>query len=418
MPRQVIPLTDAKCRQARYKPTGGNRIFDGGGLYLEMMKSGAKFWRMKYRRPGTKKETSLTFGQYPNVPLAKAREQRAAAQAHLHAGLDPAVQRDLARTAAKIAAADTFEVIAQEWLATRVDHWSPAYLERMTSALKTNAYPYFGKIAIAKVSGKLVLDTVRRVECRGALEMAARVLSSVGQVFRYAVGTGRAPADVTYGLEQFLEPKPPVEHHPHVELTDLPGLLLRVEGYHGRPETRLAIKIMMRTFVRTNELRWTQWTEWDRPNALWTVPSDRMKGTRQQKLNGPPHLVPLSRQVLALLDELEVYSGRYAFLFPGIRQPGAVPMSSETINRALEILGYGEQQTGHGFRGLASTILNETGRFRDRAIEAQLAHKDKNKVRRAYNHAQYLEERREIMQWWSDYLDDQLSRAHKPIPLP
>ena len=418
MPRQVIPLTDAKCRQARYKPTGGNRIFDGGGLYLEMTKSGAKFWRMKYRRPGTKKETSLTFGQYPNVPLAKAREQRAAAQAHLHAGLDPAVQRDLARTAAKIAAADTFEIIAQEWLATRVDHWSPAYLERMTSALKTNAYPYFGKMAIAKVSGKLVLDTVRRVECRGALEMAARVLSSVGQVFRYAVGTGRAPADVTYGLEQFLAPKPPVEHHPHVELTDLPELLLRVEGYHGRPETRLAIKIMMRTFVRTNELRWTHWTEWDRPNALWTVPPDRMKGTRQQKLNGPPHLVPLSRQVLALLEELEVYSGRYEFLFPGIRQPGAVPMSGETINRALEILGYGEQQTGHGFRGLASTILNETGRFRDRAIEAQLAHKDKNKVRRAYNHAQYLEERREIMQWWSDYLDDQLSRAHKPIPLP
>lgn len=418
MPRQVVPLTDAKCRQAKHKPTGGNRMFDGGGLYLEMVKSGSKFWRMKYRRPGTKKETSLTFGEYPAMPLAKAREERAAAQALLDAGLDPAVQRELARTAAASAAADTFEAIALEWLATRVENWSPGYLKRMESALENNAYPSFGKLPIAEISGKVVLDAVRRVERRGALEMAARVLSSIGMVFRYAVGTGRVHADVTYGLEQFLAPRPPVEHHPHVEQTDLPGLLKRVENYHGRPETRLAIQIMMRTFVRTNELRWTEWTEWDRPNGLWTVPPERMKGTRLQKLNGPPHLVPLSRQVVALLDELEAYSGRYELMFPGIRRPDSVPMSGETINRALEILGYGEQQTGHGFRGLASTILNETGLFRDKAIDAQLSHKEKNKVRRAYNHAQYLDERREIMQWWSDYLDQQLAAAKNPIPLP
>jgi len=418
MPRQVVPLTDAKCRQAKYKTAGGNRLFDGGGLYLETAKSGSKFWRMKYRRPGTKKETSVTFGEYPEIPLAKAREQRAAAQALLDTGLDPAVQRELARATAARAAADTFEAIAQEWLGTRAEHWSPAYLDRMTSALRRDAFPYFGKLPVTEVSGKMVLDAVRRVERRGALEMAARVLSSIGMVFRYAVGTGRVHADVTYGLEQFLAARPPVEHHPHVQQADLPELLQRVEGYHGRPETRIAIKIMMRTFVRTNELRWAEWTEWDRAGALWTVPPERMKGTRLQKLSGPPHLVPLSRQVLALLDELEVYSGRHELMFPGIRRPDSVPMSGETINRALEILGYGEQQTGHGFRGLASTILNESGRFREKAIEAQLAHKDKNKVRRAYNHAQYLDERRELMQWWSDYLDEQLAKAKKPIPLP
>ncbi|WP_198317966.1 tyrosine-type recombinase/integrase [Achromobacter denitrificans] len=418
MPRQVVPLTDAKCRQAKHKAAGGNRMFDGGGLYLEMAKSGSKFWRMKYRRPGTKKETSVTFGEYPDMPLAKAREERAAAQAHLDAGLDPAVQRELARAAAATAAADTFAAIASEWLATREEHWSAGYHSRMTSALEKNAYPSFGKLPIAEVSGKMVLDAVRRVERRGALEMATRVLSSVGMVFRYAVGTGRVHADVTQGLGQFLSERPPVEHHPHVEQTDLPELLRRVEGYHGRPETRLAIKIMMRTFVRTNELRWTQWVEWDRAGALWTVPPERMKGSRMQKQNGPPHLVPLSRQVLELLEELETYSGRYELMFPGIRRPDSVPMSGETINRALEILGYEEKQTGHGFRGLASTILNESGLFRDKAIDAQLSHKERNKVRRAYNHAQYLDERRELMQWWSDYLDEQLAKAKKPIPLP
>lgn len=416
MPRQVVPLTDAKCRQAKYKSTGKNRMFDGGGLYLEMAKSGSKFWRMKYRRPGTKKETSLTFGEYPEISLAKAREERTAAQAHLDAGLDPAVQRDLAREAAEVAASDTFAAVASEWLATRVEQWSTGYHSRMTSALENNAYPSFGKLPISAVSGKMVLDAVRRVERRGALEMAARVLSSVGMVFRYAVGTGRVHADVTYGLSQFLSERPPVEHHPHVDQTDLPELLRRVENYHGRPETRLALKIMMRTFVRTNELRWTQWAEWDRVGGLWTVPPERMKGRRMQKLNGPPHLVPLSRQVLALLDELEAYSGRYDLMFPGIRRPDTVPMSGETINRALEILGYEEKQTGHGFRGLASTILHESGRFRERAIEAQLSHKDKNMVRRAYNHAQYLDERRDLMQWWSDYLDEQLAAGQKTIP--
>jgi integrase len=417
MPRQVVPLTDAKCRQAKYKATGKNKMFDGGGLYLEMVESGSKFWRMKYRRPGTKKETSLTFGAYPDMPLAEAREERTKAQAHLDAGLDPAVQRDLARAAAATAAADTFDTLAKEWLATR-DHWSEGYLNRMTSALEKNAYPYFGKMPIAEISGKMVLDAVRRVERRGALEMAARVLSGIGSVFRYSVGTGRPHADVTYGLEQFLAARPPVEHRAHVRVADLPAMLLRIEGYHGRPETRLALKIMMRTFVRTNELRWTQWTEWDRAGGLWTVPPERMKGTRMQKLNGPPHLVPLSHQVLELLDELEAYTGRHEFLFPGIRRPDSIPMSGETMNRALEILGYGETQTGHGFRGLASTILNESGLFREKVIEAQLAHKDKNKVRRAYNHAQYLDERREMMQWWSDYLDEQLAAARNSIPLP
>lgn len=410
-------MTDTRCRQAKRSPNGGNKLFDGGGLYLDLAKSGAKFWRFKYRRPGNRKENTLSFGEYPEVPLPRAREQRAAAQALLDAGIDPAVQREVDRAKAAATAADSFQRVAEEWLATRVEHWSPGYYARISASLANNAYPSFGKLPITEVSGKMVLDAVRKVERRGALEMAARVLSAIGMAFRYGVGTGRVHADVTYGLEKFLAPRPPVEHHAHVAVPDLPTLLLRVENYHGRPETRLALKIMMRTFVRTNELRWTEWTEWDRTAAaLWAVPAARMKGTKLQKEFGKPHLVPLSRQMLELLDELEAYSGGHRFLFPGIRRPDLVPMSGETINRALEILGYGEQQTGHGFRGLASTILHGESGFRDRPIEMQLAHKEPNKVKRAYDHAQYLEERRELMQWWSDYLDQQLALAKKPIP--
>lgn len=217
------------------------------------------------------------------------------------------------------------------------------------------------------------------VENRSAYEMACRVLDSIGQVFKYAVGTGRAAQDVTAGLSQFLQQRPPVQHFPHIQHDSLPELIKRIKTYTGRPETVYAIKLMMHTFPRTNELRWAEWSEFD--------------------------LVPLSTQVLKLLDNLHNLTGRHKFLFPGMRNPSTSPISAETINKALKIMGYQGQQTGHGFRSLASTILNESGKFRREAIDAQLAHVNKNKVEAAYNRATYLEERRQILQWWSDYLD-------------
>src|SRR5690606_4942495 len=226
------------------------------------------------------------------------REARAGAQAQLAAGIDPAIQREIDRLDAAMAAADTFKAIAEEWLATREGEWSAGYMSRMRGALKNNVYATLGNRPIAKIPGKMVLDAVKQVERRGALEMASRVLSAIGMVFRYAVGTGRVHADVTQGLEQFLATRPEARHFPHVSTDNLPSLLWHIERYHGRPETRLAIKLMMRTFPRTNELRWGEWSEIDFDGALWTIPSERMKGSVLRKASGVAHLVPLSRQAV------------------------------------------------------------------------------------------------------------------------
>lgn len=361
MAKIIPPLTDSQCKSAKYSPDGKNRLFDGGGLYLELFPSGAKRWRLKYRRPQSKVESRLTFGSYPEVSLAKARQMR----------------------------------------------------EEAKTALAENVDPVIGKMPIEAVTGKAVLKIIQTVEHRGALEMASRVLEAVGMVFRYACGVGVANSDVTHGLRQFLQERPPVQHYPHVDEDDLPLLLQRIMQYHGRPETRYALQLMMRTFPRTNELRWARWEEFDMANALWTIPAERMKGRLIQKQSAADHLVPLSRQSLQILESLHSLSGRHAFLFPGVHNPRSTPISSETMNRALKIMGFGGLQTGHGFRGLASTIMNEQSGFRSEVIERQLAHRDRNKVRRAYNHAQYMAERHDLMQWWSDYLDEQLGKAPK-----
>ncbi|PWF25004.1 tyrosine-type recombinase/integrase [Corticimicrobacter populi] len=401
MAKKIPPLTDSQCRSAKYG-NSGNKLFDGGGLYLEVLKSGHKRWRLKYRRPLNKKENALTIGPYPAVTLSMARAKREQAKAHLAAGVDPDTIED---TDGK-QVGQKFRDIAEEWLKLRRPGWSPGYHQRISNALNANAYPDLGRRAIAQISGKAVLDVVKKVESRGALEMASRVLESIGMVFRYAVGIGMTTNDVTQGLAQFLQPRPPVEHFPHVGISNLPDLLTRIAQYHGRPETKAALKLMIHTFPRTNELRWAEWGEIDFEASEWHIPAQRMKGSVIQKATAGAHIVPLSKQCLLLLQDLHKLTGRHQFLFPGMRSP-RVPMSSETINKALKIMGFEGEQTGHGFRGLASTIMNEYSGIRADVIERQLAHKDRNKIRRAYNHAQYMDERRELMQWWSDYLDAQ-----------
>ncbi len=401
MAKKIPPLTDAQCRGAKYGAGGGNKLFDGGGLYLEVLPTGGKRWRLKYRRPIDRKETSITFGQYPNITLVKARSLREQAKQRLAAGIDP----DHAPAAQGTAQTSrTFIVIAKEWLDVKKRSWSDGYHSRIENALAANAYPHFGANPIDQIPGKAVLDAVRIVEDRGALEMASRVLEAVGMVFRYAVGIGEVHADVTQGLRQFLTERPPVQHFPHVDAGSIPTLLRRIHSYHGRPETRYAMMLMMRTFPRTNELIRARWLEINFEAAVWEIPAERMKGTVIQKGWGPSHLIPLSRQSIALLKELRQFSGNHEYLFPGMRNPRG-PISSETINRALKIMGFEGKQTGHGFRGLASTIMNERSGVRSDAIERQLAHKDKNKIRRTYNHAEYWDERCALMQWWSDYLD-------------
>ncbi|MDK7586271.1 integrase arm-type DNA-binding domain-containing protein [Alcaligenes faecalis subsp. phenolicus] len=409
MAKIIPPLTDSQCKSAKYSPDGKNRLFDGGGLYLELLPSGAKRWRLKYRRPQSKAESRLTFGSYPEVSLAKARQMREEAKTELAENVDPGLTA--IATAAHLP--PSFEVVANEWLEVRKKSWSTGYFQRIRNALQANVYPVIGKMPIEAVTGKAVLKIIQTVEHRGALEMASRVLEAVGMVFRYACGVGFANNDVTHGLRQFLQERPPVQHYPHVDADDLPLLLKRIMQYHGRPETRYALQLMMRTFPRTNELRWARWEEFDMVNALWTIPAERMKGRLIQKQSAADHLVPLSRQSVQILESLRALSGRHSFLFPGVHNPRSTPISSETMNRALKIMGFGGLQTGHGFRGLASTIMNEQSGFRSEVIERQLAHRDRNKVRRAYNHAQYMAERHDLMQWWSDYLDEQLGKAPK-----
>lgn len=413
MARQVVPLTDPKCRLAKFSTAGGNKLFDGGGLYLEVLRSGAKKWRMRYRSPQTGKESMLTFGDYPAVPLARARAERARIDGLLAQGQDPVAHRLEAVQAERADAERQFQAVAAELLALRLPTWSAGYHARMSNTLKNDAYPYFGADAIDAIPGKAVLDAAKRIEARGAPDMAERFISATSMVFQYAVGTGRAPADPTQGLKRFLDPRAPVKHFPHVSEASLGTLITRVKNYHGRPETRIAIQIMMHTFPRTNELRWAEWTELDRPGALWRIPAGRMKGTLVTKENGADHIIPLSRQVQGLLDELSQYTGRYRMMFPGLRDPAKIPMSAETINKALKILGFEGEQTGHGFRGLASTIMNERSGARPEVIERQLAHKERNLIRRAYNHAEYLDERRQLMQWWSDYLDQCVGTPEK-----
>lgn len=404
MTRSVSRLTDIRCRNSRYEKGGSNRLFDGGGLYLELLPSGSKKWRLKYRQPNGK-ENRLTFGDYPQISLGQARIERENAKQTLRDGKDPALERDIERAKLAEAAENTFQKLSEEWLRVKKSAWSAGYYSRIENALIANVYPHMGKLPMQEVTGLLCLTVVQRVEKRGAYEMASRVLDSIGQVFRYAVGTGRATQDVTAGLNQFLQQRPPVQHFPHIPHDTLPDLIRRIKTYTGRPETVFAIKLMMHTFPRTNELRWAEWEEFDLENRLWAIPSNRMKGRISRKQSGADHIVPLSSQVLKILDSLHAITGRHRFLFPGMRNPSTTPISAETINKALKIMGYEGQQTGHGCRSLASTILNESGLFRREAINSQLAHVNKDKVESAYNRAIYIDERREILQWWSDYLD-------------
>ncbi|MDS1141696.1 integrase arm-type DNA-binding domain-containing protein [Pusillimonas sp. SM2304] len=413
MARIITPLTDIQCRQAKYSADGKKKLFDGGGLYLLLKASGTKTWRLKYVQPNGK-ENTLTFGDYPTISLQAARDKRSVAQAQIAEGKNPAIERELAKQIAIQEQNDTFKVVAEEWLAMKKDQWSEGYHSRISNALKSNAYPDIGNLPVAQIPGLVILGIVQKVEKRGALEMASRVLDSIGMVFKYAAATGRVKANPADGLDQFLKDRPPVKHRPHVDAPQVPELLRRIDNYHGRPETIYATKLMVRTFPRTSELIWVEWPELDLDGAMWVIPPDRMKGRLMAKMYGPVHLIPLSTQVVTMLRDLKSINGRYKYVFPGERNPATRPISNETINKALKTMGYEGEQTGHGFRGLASTIMNDSGLFRPEAIEMQLSHKKKDQVEAAYNHAEYFLERVKLMQWWSDYLEQQRQKADSP----
>jgi integrase len=395
-----MALSDTTIRKAKpdAKPL---KLFDGGGLFLLLNPNGSKWWRLKYRFDG--KEKLLSLGTYPEVSLKKAREKRDEAREQLAAGINPSEHRK-ARYAAKAdRAANSFEVVAREWFAKFGENWVPSHGDKIIRRLERDIFPWIGARPIAEITAPELLATLRRIESRGAIETAHRAMQNCGQVFRYAIATGRAERDPSADLRGAL---PPVKERHHASITDpkAVGELLRaIEGYKGAPVTKYALRLAPLVFVRPGELRKAEWQEFNLDVAEWRIPSQRMKMREQ-------HIVPLSTQAVAFLRELYNLTGAGKYVFPGARSNGR-PMSENAVLAALRRMGYAnDEMTGHGFRSMASTLLNEQGWNRD-AIERQLAHGERNAIRAAYNFAEHLPERRKMMQAWADYLNGLASGA-------
>lgn len=405
--KSPMALTDTTCRNAKC-PDGKarQRYSDSGGLYLEVQPNGAKHWRWKYRFGG--KEKRLALGVYPAVPLAKARRDRDDARDLLKSGMDPVQAKIDKRQAQRVSMGNTFQAVALAWF----EHWKGPRSERHSDYVKrrleADVFPLLGAKPIADITAPQLLAMAKKIEARGALDIAKRSLQTCGQIFRYAVAHGiveRNPAaDVKPG--DALKPRRK-EHYARVDAKELPALLRAMEAYDGSPYTRFALQLIALTFVRTGELIAARWDEFDMDAAEWRIPAERMKMKT-------PHIVPLSRQALHVLRLLEVHKGLSGLLFPGERDHEK-PMSNNTILGALKRMGYGGRMTGHGFRGIASTLLHEQG-FDHMHIELQLAHQERDAVSAAYNFATYLPQRRVMMQAWADHLDA-LRLGAKVLPL-
>ncbi|HEY4364911.1 MAG TPA: tyrosine-type recombinase/integrase [Bryobacteraceae bacterium] len=387
-----MPLSDVKARNAKPR-VRRYKITDAEGLYLLVTPAGGKYWRLKYFFEG--KEKLLALGIYPNVSLAEARDGQRRAQANLAAGKDPNDLKRDTKLQASATRANTFGAVATEWFEHKKHRWSSATITVIDGRLKTYLLPKLGPRPVSEITAAEVLAIIRPVEAKGTLETARRLRQICGQVFRYAIVTGKAERNPVPDLKDALK-TPVAKHYAFLRAKDLPEFLQKLKAYDGDIYTKLALEALLLTFVRTGELRGATWAEIDWEMAEWRIPAERMK---MKEL----HIVPLSRQGLVVLRELQKHSGAGSFLFPN-RQNPLRPMSENTMLYALYRMGYHSRATSHGFRSTASTILNEHA-FRPDVIERQLAHADRDSVRAAYNHAQYIIERREMMQWWADYLD-------------
>ena len=399
-----MALTDTEIR--RSKPADRPyKLSDGGGLHLLVTPTGGKLWRWKYRFDGAEKLMAL--GRYPEVVLADARERRDAARKRLANGIDPMAERKAKKTAVLVATEHTFEKIAEQWL----EHWrgnkSARHSATTQNRLKVNVYPVLGERPIAEVEPMELVQLAKGIEGRGASDMAKRILQIVGMVFRYAVAHGYSKRNPAAEIRPSDILKPTRKTNmARIDAKELPALLRSIEVYEGRQLTRLAIKLMALTFVRTSELICARWEEFDIDARRWSIPATRMKMKT-------PHIVPLALQAIEVLELLRTISGNSELIFPG-EQDSKKSMSNMTILKALERMGYKGHMTGHGFRGLASTVLHEQGYNHDH-IELQLAHAPRNAVSAAYNHALYLEPRTKMMQEWADFLE-RTQRGARVLP--
>lgn len=389
-----MALTDVAVKNAKPSPRP-YKLRDERGLFLEVPPKGNKRWRLRFTFQG--KENMLSLGTYPDVSLAQARARRDEARKLLAEGICPSKARKEQQAAAPLEA-ETFEALGREWYGRQAPNWSRVHADRVARCLEKDIYPWLGPRPIREIEAPELLAVMRRIEGRGAIETAHRALQVCGQVFRYAVACGKAVQDPSGALKGALTPTGRDKHH--ASLTDpkaIAGLLRAIDDYAGNFATRCALQLAAMTFVRPGELRHAEWAEFDLEAAEWRIPPEKMKARSL-------HVVPLSRQALAVLAELRPLTGTGKYLFPGERTPSR-PMSENTVSAALRRMGFTkDEMTGHGFRSMASTLLNEQGWNRD-AIERQLAHAERNAVRAAYNYAEFMPERRRMMQAWADYLD-------------
>jgi integrase len=394
----MTSLTETAIRAAKPKERP-YKLADGSGLTLLVNPDGSKWWRLRYRIAG--REKMLSLGVYSDVSLKAARERRDEARKALAAGVDPSARR---KAESATQTSDTFEAIAREFLETKRKTLSASTWQRDCDQLEQMVFPYLGSKPIAAIEAPDLLAALRRIEARGAHDTAHRARALSGRIFRFGIATGRAKRDVAADLKGALAPKATKSYAAITVPAKVGELLRAIDGYDGQPTTAAALRLAPYVFLRPGELRAAEWSEFDLDEVdqygrghQWRIPPERMK-------MGEQHIVPLSTQAVAILRELQPLTGKGKFAFPAIGN-GARPLSENTLNAALRRLGYtGEQMTAHGFRSMASTLLNEQGVHPD-LIELQLAHTERNKVRAAYNRAQRLAERRAMMQAWADYLD-------------
>jgi integrase len=401
MSRPLNLLTDRKVQSAKFEKLGKRtKLSDGAGLYLDIQPSG-KYWRMKYRFDG--KEKTLALGVYPDVSLKLARERRTKAREQIADGIDPNEVKKEKKAALK-EEADTFKTVAEDWLKLKKGELADSTLEVAKRRLETWAFPKLGHLPIREIKPSTILEALRSIEEQGKHETAHRIRQRIGEIFRFAVAADRAEVDPTATLKGQLKTTP-TRHRSAITNPEEVGKLLKaIDAYGGHATTRAALKLAPLLFLRPGELRNADWSEIDLDNATWIVPGKRMKGTQKAKRAGqvPDHIAPLSKQAVSILKELKATTGHQNLVFESVRR--GRPLSENTINVALKSMGYdGSTMVGHGFRATASTLLHELG-WQPEIIELQLAHKQRNQVAAAYNRSARLEERREMMQAWSDYL--------------
>ena len=394
-----MKLTDKQCKNAspmEAPSKSPRKLADGHGLYLWVMPSGSKYWRFKYRTNG--KEQIVSLGVYPEISLKDARGKRADLRKMLSDGIDPRQHEKKQKVQAAQDSANTFEAVARDWYDNRKDRWRPRYAEEVLTRLENDIFPEIGTLLIKEIEPPLLLHVIRKIETRGAHELAKRQLQKCGEIFRFAIAEGRAVRDPSQDIKEALKPVKK-EHFAALDIEELPDFLKALDRNDARlyRSTRNALNLIMLTFVRTSELIEARWEEVDLDKRRWIIPAERMKMDKE-------HIVPLSDQAIKILEDQQELSSHRELVFPSNVKPQK-SISNNTILGAIKRLGYQGRMTGHGFRALAMSGIKQELGYRHEVVDRQLAHTPKNKIDKAYDRAQFLDERTKMMQEWADYID-------------